>query len=545
MATTQYWLGYLFENTGAEWLQKESTARFARALLTTAMTPDRQAIEILDDLAGRDDLDPLGQARIRERVVLMTEALTGDHSPEVASALKMYIHGLRAVPLPGLAQAAEQRLTVILERQAAELEVAEPGGNLIEGLGILQQLSAILQTGDPDRALAVRYRLLRLVDRLGAALSDPAIPVDDRLSAYSKMTETFTPLDPLRARASARAIVGLLRPVFDEKVSAGASREDLHMVFLYLSNALRILGDKQSIEELYELLDRPNSRPEAQPSTWRPSHPVDSAEGIAGIIAEISAIEQLRSTSPEEALARMRRITEEVLMAPEEENALRKARLLWRIDNSIHGSGWGAPGGDLGIAKWDEIRETVGDACVDTALGYARSMQEHPDYLGDLYSLAELLMGTAIGGRRGLLTAAELYQTLAGRLAAGQGEFANQTLAAWEKAAESLDRADLDDDGLQERSREIRLMLAEQYRRAFDLELQGNGLGSPKAQFYLSGYLDYLRNTGQNAELVDVGGRVYRQAVEEYGDGSETAAKVLETVAGYTSTADIIEQDPG
>jgi hypothetical protein len=472
----------------------------------------------------------------------MTEAVTGDDSPEVASALKWYIGCLREVPLPGLAQAAEQRLTVILERQAAQLEAAEPGGNLIERLSILQQLSATLQTGDPDRTRAVRYRLLRLVDGLGAALSDPAIPVDDRLRAYSEMTETFTPLDPPMARASARAIVGLLRPVFDQKVSAGASREDLDTIVRSLATALRILGDQQSIEEIYELRDRSNSRPEEQPSTWRPGDPVDSAEGIAGIIAEISAIEQLRSTSPEEALARMRRITEEVLMAPEEENALRKARLLWRIDNTIHG-GWGAPGGDP--AEWDEIRETVGDACVETALEYARSMQEHPDYLGDLYSLAELLMGTAIGGKRGLLTAAELYQTLAGRLAAGQGEFANQTLAAWEKAAESLDRADLDDDGIQERSREIRLMLAGQYRKAFDLELQDNGLGSPKAQFYLSGYLDYLRNTGQNAELLDVGGRVYRQAVEEYGDGSETAEKVLGTVAGYAPAADILEQDPG
>ena len=314
----------------------------------------------------------------------------------------------------------------------------------------------------------------------------------------------------------------------------------MRTIFHQLAKALNMLGDRQSVMEIYELLTEADSRPEKQVPTWRPGDPVDSAEGAT----EIRAIGRLKSTSPEEALARLRRFTEEVLMAPGGENGPRKAWLLWRIYDTIHG-GWSVPGDDQ--AKWDEIQETVSDACVDTALEYARSMQEHPDYSGKLYSLAELLMGMAIGGRRGELTAAELYQTLAGRLAARQGEFANQTLAAWEKAAESLDRADLDgnDDELQERSREIRLMLAEQYRRAFDLELQDNDLGSPKAQFYLSGYLGYLQNTGQNAELVDVCGRVYHQAVEEYGDGSETAAKVLGTVAGYTPTADILEQDPG
>ena len=141
----------------------------------------------------------------------MQEALTGDDSPEVASALEWYIDDLRKVPLPGLAQAAEQRLTVILEKQAAELETADPGGHLFERLSILQRLSAILQTSDPDRALAVRYRLLRLVDELGAALSDSAIPVNDRLRAYSEMTETLILLDPPKARASSQAIVRLLR----------------------------------------------------------------------------------------------------------------------------------------------------------------------------------------------------------------------------------------------------------------------------------------------------------------------------------------------
>ena len=46
MATAQRMLGHLFTNAGAEWLQKESAARFARALLTTARTPDPQAVEI-------------------------------------------------------------------------------------------------------------------------------------------------------------------------------------------------------------------------------------------------------------------------------------------------------------------------------------------------------------------------------------------------------------------------------------------------------------------------------------------------------------------
>jgi hypothetical protein len=321
-------------------------------------------------------------------------------------------------------------------------------------------------------------------------------------------------------------------------VSAGESGEELDWIVRRLAESLRVLGEQRSLEEIYELRDAANARPEPPSSGWPAGEPVDSADWVA----QIRAVEGLKERNPEEALTRLRRFTEDILMMPGQEGARRKAWLLWRVFETTR-SGWGIRDGDQ--AQWDEIQETASEACVDTALEHARSMRENPDYLTDLNAMAQLLMGTAIGGRRGLLVAAELYETLAGHLAAGQGDFASQVFAAWENAAESLDRADLDDDEIQARAKKIRSMLAARYGQAFDLELQASGLEHPKTLSYLSSYLEYLRSTDQKAEALNVSRRVYRQAIEQYGDGTEAAARILGVVGGYTEATDTMEDDPG
>jgi hypothetical protein len=309
-------------------------------------------------------------------------------------------------------------------------------------------------------------------------------------------------------------------------------------VYQLLREPLRKLGEHQAVRRNAELWFSTPERQKDLGSSWQPGDPVDTAEGMA----EISAVQGLAALNDPAALSRARRLIQGVLTA-EYDRVSRKVWLLWRIWYAISDAGrWGSAPSEAEESEWTELHESLGRICADVALGYSRSAQRDPSYLDNLSSMATLLRDTAIGGVKGMLAAAEIFQTLAERLAEVRGEYANPTLTAWEDAAEALDRAG--QDGLSAKSDAIRSMLAERYGQAFAAEAKESGLASQQAQFYLSKQVDYLGLTGQLEAIVQLGRRLYRQAAEQYGDGSGTAMKLLEILSNRVTPAEIIGPGP-
>jgi hypothetical protein len=533
MRTASDRVGILLSTTGAEWQEKEVKARFARQLLAAAQIPDAQTVDVLTALTLGDDLSPFCQARIWERVVRMTEALPAAGRGQISGALQSYAIALRQAGLPGLALTAEQQRAALLEREAAGLEASVPGEVLTRS-AVLNNLLTVL-AGDADRELVTRHRLARLVHDWQAVLSDASIPALERGRAYHTIAEDLAKAGRPEKRAAFGALARLMQPVFDEQLAGGASREDLEPVYWLLTAALRETGEKLAVARIADLWFGIERRPEE--SAWAPGDPVDGADGMA----EIRAFEALASRDGQEALARARQFIRSALAA-DYESPSRKAWLLWRIREALRGGTWGSSLSEEESREWTELQDSLSEICVDVALDYCRSAPGDPHYLERLSSTATLLMHTATGGTRGMLAAAEIFQTLAEKLAEVRGELASPTLAAWENAAESLDRAD--DGELTERASGIRSMLAERYGRAFAQEAQGGDLESRQLQFYLSRYVEYLRLSGQREAIVTLGRPLYRQAADTYGDGSETATAILDILADSASRAEIIDMGP-